>query len=225
LVDRSGLSWAITPVGHQIALLAEAIENHVNEANELVKEHGEAQTGTVRISAPRIVITELLSRALDGFAEQHPGINLDIAAQDDIVDLRAREADIALRFTHQPDPNLYGEKIKLFTWSFYARNDLCSKVEESVLADSGELPKVSLITSDAEGGFPGWAKGVFHDDCSLNHVYGFREKASLAARGLGVALLPDFIGGSENQVVRIKKLPCARTTQLWILTNADVKNN
>jgi len=91
LVDRGGLSWKITPIGRQIADLAEAMERCVNEAAELVNKQGDTLTGTVRISAPRIIITELLSDALAGFAEHCQGINLSIAAEDGITDLRARD--------------------------------------------------------------------------------------------------------------------------------------
>jgi len=90
---------------------------------------------------------------------------------------------------------------------------------------STALPRVPLLTSDPQDGFPKWAEGVFHSDCSFNHVYGYREKASLAARGLGVALLPDLIGCSEAGLVKIHEIQCTLTTQLWILTNADVKNS
>ncbi len=225
LVDRSGLSWTVTPIGQRIAKQVEMMENCVRETESIAKEHSDDSAGTVHISAPNILITELLAGALNGFSKQYPNINLAITSLDSFADLRAREADIALRFTDMPDANLVGVKIRRFTWSYYANGQVQNIIKLSLGSNPDALPKVPLLTSSPDDGFPSWARGIFHPESTLNHVYGYREKAFLAAEGLGVALLPDMIGLAVPGISVVTPYVSERSTQLWILSNDDAKTS
>jgi len=224
LVDRSGLAWTVTPIGQRIAEQAARMENCVLETKSVAKNYGNDLSGIVHISAPNILITELLANALAGFSEKYPKIKLAISAQDSIANLRNREADIALRFTEEPDPNLVGVEISQFTWSFFAQTEKQKQIDEQ-LDGSTTLPKTTLLTSSLDEGFPSWAHGIFHPECDFNYVYGYREKAFLAAFGMGVALLPDRVGEKVEALSPLTKVSCSRVTRLWLLTNADVKTS
>ncbi len=49
--------------------------------------------------------------AVRKFIQRYPEVNLEMVATSDELDLAAREADVALRGTDQPPPNLVGKCI------------------------------------------------------------------------------------------------------------------
>ena len=62
--------------------------------------------------------------AIHSFIQRYPEINLELVATADELDLASREADVALRGTNEPPPNLIGKRIAQIGFEVYGTQTL-----------------------------------------------------------------------------------------------------
>ncbi|MBL1242136.1 MAG: LysR family transcriptional regulator [OCS116 cluster bacterium] len=225
LVDRASLSWVVTPLGEQLARLAETMEQSANEAARIAHAHGQELAGTVCISAPAITIPTLIAPALEVFRAEYPAIRLVFAAEDDIIDLPRRKADIVLRITAKPDENLIGEMICNVGWAVYGATKIADDLHHQMADKPNQLPLISLIATRPEDEFPFWAKGKIDEASPIDYVYGFAEKLELAAHGFGLTCTPCFLGDNQKGVKNVPELPWKSNANLWVLANSDTQTS
>jgi DNA-binding transcriptional LysR family regulator len=77
LFDRLARGWTLTVEGHDLFGRAEAVEREVM-ALRRVSADMDALAGTVRISAPPLILAHLLLPGLRGLRTEHPGLMLDL---------------------------------------------------------------------------------------------------------------------------------------------------
>lgn len=221
LVDRTGQRWRPTPICEMLAAQAEKMEHDHEEALRLANAFSSELTGPVYISAPTGVVQSFLAEALAPLATSAPQISLIILTEDELSDISGRKADLAVRFTRTPDPDLIGEQVALNQFGFYAAASVCEAVKAQIRCET--LPNVPLLTSDRRGGFPDWATGKFCPKSSKHYVYGFEEKAVMAEYGFGLTMLPRFVGDRKSGLRLLSEIPCDLTVPLWVLANSDTR--
>jgi DNA-binding transcriptional LysR family regulator len=94
--------------------LLERAEAMTREADALLRQASgrrEAPTGDVRVTASRVVAFHLLPAVTARLAMEEPGIRLDIVATDEIANLLARDADLALRMVRPTQPDVIARKL------------------------------------------------------------------------------------------------------------------
>lgn len=97
LFDRTPKGHLPTAAGATVIARAEAVEEQIQALEREVEGGDRRPAGTVRISALDPFITEVLLPALPALAVRHPGIEVIAATETRVVNLAAREADIAIR--------------------------------------------------------------------------------------------------------------------------------
>ncbi|WP_298259843.1 LysR family transcriptional regulator [uncultured Litoreibacter sp.] len=223
LVDRSGLSWRPTPICAQVAAQAEQMEVLHDEALRVATAHSSDLSGPVHISVPTGTIEGFVAEALQKLPRLAPDIRLIFITEDQLSDLPGRKADIAVRFTSSPDPDLIGQKVTLSAWGFYSCTDLAEVINAQMDAKTAVL--APILTTERNGAFPQWASGHFDPASPCHFVYGFPSKAAMAAQGFGVALLPRVIGDGTPGLTLLDRLNSPLKTELWVLANSDTRSS
>ena len=223
MVDRSGVQWRATPICAQIAHEAEAMEKQHSEALRLADAYSSGLSGTVRISAPTGTVVSILAQVLSDIPTITPETSLLFQTEDNLTDVSGRKADIAIRFTKSPDPELIGKQVGFNRWGYYCSKTLLKDLEADIAA--GSKPRIPLMTTDPAGAFPNWAEGKFDRQSVCHYVYGFAEKAALVENGLGVTMIPRIIGDASDKLALINGLPCSFRTPLWVLANTDTRHS
>jgi DNA-binding transcriptional LysR family regulator len=110
LLLRSTRALSLTAEGQAYLQAARRILADLDDAEQLIADQG-VPRGRLRISAAlshgRLCVVPLLNQ----FAALYPGILIDIALTDTLVDVAAGQADIAVRFGPLPDSSLTARKI------------------------------------------------------------------------------------------------------------------
>lgn len=98
LLNRTTRSVAPTEAGQQ--LLARLIPSlrEINDALDEINLFRDSPVGTLRINAPRAAAEYLLLPLATRFLLKHPGMRLDIVADDNLVDIVAAGFDAGVRF-------------------------------------------------------------------------------------------------------------------------------
>ena len=199
------------------------MEQRHAEALRLAGSYSSGLGGIVRISAPTGTVVSILAQVLSSIPDIVPETSLIFQTEDNLADVSGRKADIAIRFTDEPDPELIGKQVGFNRWGYFCGMQMHQDVEARIA--NGVEPRCPLLATDPNGAFPDWAVGKFHPQSVSHYVYGFVEKAALAEVGLGVAMLPRIIGDASDKLRLIENLPCNLRTPLWVLANTDTRHS
>lgn len=97
LFTRSRAGMIPTPLALRLAPHAEAMAASAAALRRSVGGGGSAIAGPVRLTAPAVMADAVLPPMLTVFAEDHPGIEIELVSTNEPLNLLTREADVAVR--------------------------------------------------------------------------------------------------------------------------------
>jgi len=135
LIERGGRSLRLTEEGRTLHERSAGLMAELAEAGEAVASRAPTPRGRLRISAPIVFAHVLLARIGASFALAYPQVELEIVAQDRVIDPVEEGYDLVIRINPSPDDRLVGRRIL---------ND-----ERLVVAAPGVVPPPASSGSDA----------------------------------------------------------------------------
>lgn len=111
LLHRTTRKLHLTDAGSEYASHARRAVGALHDANEAVRDRGDAAKGRVRITAPADLGATYLPSVLQSFRQKYPDISVDAVLAARRVDLVAEGIDLALRFGPLEDSSLVARKI------------------------------------------------------------------------------------------------------------------
>ena len=220
LYERGPQGWSRTAAGDELAALASRIEEDVLALASHAEARDRALTGTVRLTTATHLSAHLVSPALPRLRERHPGLVLEVNADQRIFDLTRREADLALRMGRPRDAGLVTRKLSDVAYRLYASREHPAARRGAV--DFETDPFAGLDDSLASAPQERWLAKVAPE---RRVVFRTNSTASLqvATRlGVGVAVLPCFLGGSDPELVQVDG-PTPTNHELWLLVHGDLR--
>lgn len=210
LFERLKDGHRLTEAGRSVMAIAQDTERQMSEIGRRAFGHDLRLAGTVRISLSVCLYQSVLSRFMPRFAEQYPMLDIDVIATDQIINLAQRETDIAIRITRNPPVSAVGRKL--------ADSPLGVFASPGYLASRPALDRwVSLKYETASRPvLP--ARIVAQTNSAVVAQQMIRD-------GLGIGLLPCFIGDNNPGLVRLPGTKPIADNEIWLLTHADVSKN
>lgn len=198
LLNRTTRQFSLTEAGHIYYRSASDILKEIDNLADLVRENNADLKGKLKISVPRTFIDAEVGQSLIDFAVQNPDLSLDIVAEDRFVDLIEEGFDLAIRITRLEDSGLIARKLADFRVFALATPDFVR--QHGPLEHPQDLARVPvLVDTNSKGhntvrfNLPdgGGISVAVNGPIEVNS-----PQATLrgARAGLGVALIPDFIG-------------------------------
>lgn len=219
IFDRRGGAYEPTALASLLAESAERLEREMLGLERRLAGQDTRLEGTVCITAPDDIAEILLPGPLAALRARFPGIKLELAIDNRLLSLTHREADIAIRPTLEPEETLVGRSISAIGCGLYAARAQAERWR----ADPEAAPWIAW----EEGAGPShfvkvmaerWPKAAVVFRCpSLLH------QASLAAEGVGLALLPSFVAKQKKTLVALEAPMQPLESQLWLLTHNDLR--
>jgi molybdate transport repressor ModE-like protein len=220
-----GGTYAPTAAGERIAAAAERIETETAALDRELVGRDHRLTGRLRVTSSETLAYRMLTKQIAGFRSAHPGIVVELAIDNRILSLSRREADIALRVTRPREGDLYGRKLADIAWTLYATRDLV-----------GDLAAAGGPAQLGAHPFIGWEEGVSGVNAAdwlvaqipagavVYRTNSVVNQLVAAKAGLGLAVLPCYLGDPEPDLVRVLADPVPELErELWIVTHADLR--
>ncbi len=220
LFERGPQGWTRTPAGEELAELASRVEGDVLALARHADARDRKVEGSVRLTTASHLAAHLLVPALPRLAARHPGLVLEVAADQRTFDLSRREADLALRMGRPRDAGMVTRKLSDVAYRLYAsRSYLASR--EPVVDLQGDA---FLGFDDSLAGVPQerWLARVAP---GRRVVFRCNSTASLVAAariGIGVGVLPRFVADAEPALVPLEG-PEPVHHELWLLVHGDLR--
>jgi DNA-binding transcriptional LysR family regulator len=97
LFTRTTRSVGLTEAGERFLARAEPAFEELVAATETARELGQRPAGLLRLAVPRAAVPILLEPLIASFCEAHPGVEVELAASEELVDLAKGGFDAGVR--------------------------------------------------------------------------------------------------------------------------------
>ncbi len=223
LFERGRAGYALTPCGEKMVELAERMGEDIVSFERRVTGQDLRPSGELRVTTSDVVLLHLLNGVLIGFRRAYPEILLDVLVSNQRLNLSKRDADVALRATYQAPEALEGHRIARIAWAVFGPAALAAspfnpakdgrRHDWITFADHFSIAKATRWLREHVDG----ARIVY----KTNTMVGLAEAA---AGGVGLALLPCFVGAAVPGLTRLGPPLPDLEGQLWLLTHPDLRN-
>ncbi|MDH5674299.1 MAG: LysR family transcriptional regulator [Myxococcales bacterium] len=219
LVVRSRDGHALTPAGERLVRAAELVETTVLDAERDLLGRDRELQGRLRIASADILVQH--GAALMGsFIERYPQVELEVTSGSTQRSLSRREADVALRFTAKPEPQLVGRKLVRFAYAPYAAEVLVKRIGRRA-----RLDRFPWLGWDSSLGARGTERWMAKHAKAAKVIARFDAWAALhaaAVAGLGAAIMPCVYADSSG-LIRLRRPVDELGYDLWVLTHEDLR--
>jgi DNA-binding transcriptional LysR family regulator len=221
LFERFRDGYVPTAAGETAADSAARLEDEMLTLELKLSGQDLRPSGTVRITTTD-TLSSMVMRHLPAMRALHPEIQLEIAISNAMANLTRREAEIAIRPTPGPPEILVGRRLADIAHAIYGSRAYLSRREDKDLRAYDWIGLDDALANTVIGRWMHENLGAMaHIACRVDALPALCEAA---VAGLGLALLPCYVGdlASGLRRVRPKALAEARSA-LWLLTHDDLK--
>lgn len=221
LFDRTPDGYRMTGIGEQMLPTAEHVEELVMGVERKITGGDQELQGSIRLTLPPAGSLSFLVKAVAQFAEQYPGIELELMSSFDTADLSRREADIAVRVMPakvQPAEYLIGRRVATVTASTYVHRDLLNPDDPADVSHLNWIGKRSIDQKEE------WLALTDYPQQPVRHaITDFKLLADAVRYKMGMALLPCFMAYEDDEIVRVPGAAILHQSDMWVLTHKDLR--
>ncbi|SJN13276.1 Transcriptional regulator [Halomonas citrativorans] len=222
LFERSRAGYRPTLAGEELADTARIMEEAALTAERKVAGRDLEPSGEIWVTTTDSLLMGLLAPMFTQFQLRYPGIILDVAVANQMLNLTRREADVAIRPSNHPPENLIGRRLTTIGQAVYGHRSL---------GLTPGLP-IDILTSQ-----PWIGAGPRLQDSVLDQWMGYNElKASSVYRvdtlvsilstvrsGMGLAALPCYLADEDPDIIQLTDPIPELCYDLWLLVHPDLR--
>ena len=221
LLHRTTRSISMTEAGQIFYLRCKAILSDIGAAEQEVVRRQDSPQGVLRITAPANLANARLGDIVQRFMAQYPDIELDVTLSDRYFDLAEESIDVALRVVDEIPQNVYARRLCRIGWTLVGSPDYFAKRRKP--QDVASLSEFDCLLNTTISPRDVWqfdVKGRMQDVAIAPRIRCSNSEwlRQCALRGMGIALLPDFMIGDDLAQKRLVKLlpSCQAQPQKWL---------
>jgi DNA-binding transcriptional LysR family regulator len=224
LFERGRGGYTLTPCGEEMVRLAVRLGEDITTFERKVTGQDLRPSGDLRITTNDMILLHLLTEVLVEFRRAYPDILLDVVVSNTMLNLSKRDADVAVRATYYQPEALAGRRMCRIAWSVYGPEHLAEERFDPNV-DTARHKWIGVSNHSSMARAAKWLKD--HGGGEVRYVYKVNTLLGLAeaaAAGVGLALLPCFIGEKVPGLVRLCAPISELEGELWLLTHPDLRN-
>lgn len=218
LVERRPRAYYLTPDGERIAELGKRMELVSFAVQRTASAGHDTISGEVTITAPPAMAAALIAPRLGELCERYPELHIRLDGDTRNVSLVRREADVAIRLSRPVDAELVVRRLSTVTFSLYgsiaylSSHDVDARVYIGYDTSMDDTPQQTWLQAQA-----GPAPIVLRsNDLAI--------QAAAVAAGVGIGVLPDFMGGRNERLARLPHSGAALEREVWIAVHSDLRD-
>jgi DNA-binding transcriptional LysR family regulator len=217
LVDRRARNYQLTDDGRRIAATAMPMEEAAFAVGRAVQAAKPGLRGEVSISSPPSLANTLIAPRLFQLRRQHPGIRIKLIGEKRTASLNRREADVALRLSRPSEPGLIVRKVGSFGFGLYGAASYLKATPRHAFAF------IAYDDSMDDAPQQKWLQTVAASSEIVLRTNDLENQAAAARTGLGVAVLPLFLGETDPTLERYDAPSAPPSRDVWLLVHRDLR--
>lgn len=212
LFERSPTGYVMTSDSHDVISALRSIEESVFRLERSVTALGSPFAGRVRVTSTDTICQYILPLHIKALNDKHPELEVELFSTNNRLDLSQLDAEITIRPSETLQDGLVGERICDLGFHVYGSPEYL-KINQSRSMDGHRwLGVVNPTARSPVGKWEAETKGknvVFRSDS-------FATLCRAAEQGMGLCMLPNFIGDSSMGLVYAEHFPEVLTTGVWL---------
>ena len=219
-----GGAYEPTSLAERIVAAAEQMEDQVLALGRDIVGRDHRLTGRLRVTSSETLAYRVLLPHLATLRRVHPGVVLELVIDNRVLNLTRREADVALRPLRPKEGDLWGRKLADVAWTVYGTNDYVR--DYGTVASPQKLKEHPLVgwEESVEGiNAAEWLDATVPASAFVFRTSSLVAQLSAAKAGIGLAVLPCYLGDSDPELSRALPEPVpALARELWLVTHTDL---
>jgi DNA-binding transcriptional LysR family regulator len=226
LFDKRRAGYVPTLAGQSLLLEARALHQSAEALASAAAAQKRTLGGTVRLTAEESFVVGVLPPMLRELHDLHPDIVIELDASEEVRDMDAGAADVAIRVTKElRGAGLVGRRIGEDMWTVYGSRSYAA--EHALPSRRRELAGHPMISGG--GGEIGRYYGAWLRQNGLEQAIAMTHGTvtgllSAVRSGLGLAALPCFIAELDEELVRCLPPSPADAREIWLLTHERLRH-
>lgn len=222
LFERSRTGYRAAELARTLAEHAERMEVALESARSAAQMAPEQVSGSVRITTTDTILHGLVAPALSTLASTHPLLTFDLTASNDIASLTRRDADVAVRATRRPPVHLVGKRVGAIRHALYtSRSGPATSMEDIV---TGRVAWIAPDEALPDHPSVAWRKRHHPKAVPAYRVNSILTVMAFVSLGLGVGVIPTFLGDAHHGLLRLTDPLEECQTDLWLLTHPESRH-
>jgi len=221
LFERHSGRYTPTAAGEELARLGATMEAQATESLRRLAGQDLRPAGTVRITTTESIAGHLIGPVAYACRREHPAIHLQIVTANEIYNLSKRDADIAVRPTLRPPDHLIGHRTGSVGLAVYGARKYVGRGR--IAPDLSHHCWIALDDSLSQTASLRWLDKIKSLDTVELRVNSFPGIYHACRSGLGLAVLPCFIGDADPDLRRLGEPIPECEAALWVLTHPDLR--
>lgn len=214
LFDHVKDGYAMTQAAENMYSLALKMEEIAQAIDRDVFGQNAELEGPLKLTASHDLASCLLTPYLVEFRKQYPRIDLELLTTTGLVDLAAREADIAVRLTADPPDYLVGRQVLPLRHGVYGSPKYLKGRDEPT----------DVVAFRGNAGRPEWVERHFPNAEVALRVDDVTTMLAAVRNNVGVARMPCYIADSDTVVQRLDVELTPSTWGIWVLSHVDLRS-
>ena len=216
LIDRLPRRAPLTPHGVAVAAALAPMEAAAISVERLAR-LAKAPAASVRVSAPPALAAYVIAPRLAAFRRDHPNVTIALSGMAGAAALDRGEADVAVRMGKPEETGLVVKLIGRARFALYAAPDV-ARAPRDAWRYIGFDAALDRVTSQQ------WLKALAGKRELAFRASDLFSQAQAARAGLGVVVLPRFVGDGDPGLVEIVNVaPPPPTQDFWLLVYPDIR--
>jgi DNA-binding transcriptional LysR family regulator len=216
LIDRLPRSAPLTPEGVAVAAALAPMESAAVAVERLARLAKASPAATVRVSAPPALAAYVIAPRLAAFRQAHPSVTIVLSAASAAAALDRGEADVAVRMGRPTEGGLIAKRIGRARFALYAAPDVARTPREE-WRFIGFDAALDQVTSQR------WLNALVGERALAFRASDLFSQAQAARAGLGVVVLPRFMGDGDPALVEASVEAPPPTQDFWLVSYPDIR--
>jgi DNA-binding transcriptional LysR family regulator len=220
LFDRLPRGYVPTAAGEAVIRLGDQLDTEIVDLERRLAGQDLRPSGTVRVTTTDTLV-EVIVPICASFRELYPEILLELVPASQFFDLTRRDADVALRPSKSPPEPLHGRRLASIAFAPYASPTFLAAMGGRGLDSSARWLALDDSLSHIEP--HRWVRENVEPQRIVFRASSFLALLDAARAGMGVALLPCYMGDSVPGLDRVGPPISQLATDLWLLVHQDLR--
>jgi DNA-binding transcriptional LysR family regulator len=222
LLQRTPGGFELTPLGEAVLGNAERMEAEAIAVERMVQGRDVALSGVVRVTTVDIIASRFMPHAIARLQQRYPGISVDVLPERRSLSLSRREADLAIRMVPFEGRELVARRMGASSTALYGSADYLARHGRDPSA-----PGHAIVTGTEElMHMPEmrWLLQVVPQARVAMRSSSFEALAGAAMSGLGLAVLPDYLGGWQGGLEQVPTDTLPPPREIWLGVHPDLRH-
>lgn len=225
LFVKGGRFLHLTAEGERIFSIASQMENLGSEIARDVTDAARELAGIVRVSTMEGFGSFYLAARLSRFVNRHPRLKIQLVNAQHVLNLSEREADVSINMVSPERGRLIVRKVGQFTVGLYgAPSYLESAGTPKTVEDLQSHTFITYVDELISVPHVRWLPDLVANPKTPFVCTSLSAQYHAACEGGGLVMLPHFMGGQTDRLVRIMKAEINLVRDWWLVVHQDLQS-